>query len=811
MLISSSNPQRMNNFLKPAIRHLLNNKVHALINLFGLSLGLTVSIFIYLFVQDELAYDKYVSHYEDVLRLHTDVITGDEVQTWAASEGYLVPTLSNLYPDIAGATRMLPINGDVLLKSDSIQFSESYTWAVDTTFFNVFPLTFLYGDRATALHGPGNIVIAKSVATKFFGNINPIGKIMTTERATYHVTGVMDDMPPTSHLQVKVLISLKQIWPDVDESRGRLPLYTYIRTRAGQSPEFADKIRKDWPKITGYDGKNEDSHIELSTMPLTEIHLTSHNEKEIQANGNKQVVVIFIGAAILILLIASINYINLSNALAAKRSKEIAVRKTIGATRGGLFGKFLLESYLFGFTAFLISFVTVALAMSWFNTLTGKNLSPTVLLQPEFLGMVLIGWIALGFLSGLYPATLLSSFNPVQALKSGFNEKSGKTSLYLRRIFIMFQFTVSAMMIVCTLTIQQQMNFIDDLDIGFKKDNVVALTLSGDAYGKLQPIKQELEKLKGVTGTSAMSVVPGKRVVVLSIRVPDLAGTQPDADGNDDGSREMRVLSVDHDVVKTLGLQIKEGRDFSDVGDSDRDHAFILNEAAVKSLGLIDPIGKPFEYTFDLEVPKKGEVIAVVKDFNFASIHTSVEPLMIHIQPWYSVLCVRVETDNMTRMLEGIESTWKNVSSAPFNYSFLDETYDSLYKADKATGRIVSYFTILAIVIACLGLFGVVSFFARQRVKEVGVRKVFGASTGSLLTHLSKEYVVMVIVGNLLAIYPAWFLIDQWLKQFAYRIDFSPTIFLVTLAGSAVLAFASMIYILLKVSRSNPAVVLKNE
>jgi putative ABC transport system permease protein len=230
--------------------------------------------------------------------------------------------------------------------------------------------------------------------------------------------------------------------------------------------------------------------------------LASNFEKEIEANGNKQVVFIFIGAALLILLIASINYINLSNALAAKRAKEIAVRKTIGATRSGLFGKFLLESYLFGLVAFLISFITVALAMPWFNTLTGKFLSPAILIQPEFLGMVALGWVALGFLSGLYPATLLSAFNPVQALKSGFNEKSGKTSLYLRRVFIMFQFTVSAMMIVCTLTIQQQMNFIDDLDVGFKKENVVALTLSGEVFGKLQPLKQELEKLKDVKASA---------------------------------------------------------------------------------------------------------------------------------------------------------------------------------------------------------------------------------------------------------------------------------------------------------------------
>ncbi len=801
------------NFLKPAIRHLLNNKIHALINLFGLSLGLTVSIFIYLFVKDEMSYDTYVPGYEDVFRLQTDVVTGSKVQTWASTEGYLVPAILTTYPEIEAATRMLPINQDVLLKSDSTQFSENKAWAVDTTFFDVFPIPFVYGDPTTALDGPGSIVISKSLAIKFFGNSNPIGKILTTDRNTYKVAGVMDDIPTTSHFHSNIVLAIKHFWPDVDQSRGILPLYSYVRAKDGQAGSLAKKLRTDSPKITGSEISNNpnDTRIDINTNPLSEIHLSSHAEKEIEANGSKQVVLIFICAAILILLIASINYINLSNALAAKRAKEIAVRKTIGATRSGLFGKFLLESYLFGLVAFLISFITVALALPWFNTLTGKLLSPIVLIQPEFLGLVLLGWIALGFLSGIYPAALLSSFNPVQALKSGFNEKSGKTSLYLRRVFIMFQFTVSAMMIVCTLTIQRQINFIDDLDIGFKKENVVALSLSGDVFRKLQPMKQELEKLNDVKATTALSVVPGKRVVVLTVRIPELAGTEPTSEGEDDGTRSMRVMSVDHDVVKTLGLQLLEGRDFSNVGNADSAHAFILNEAAVKAFNLKDPIGKPFEYTFDPSGPKRGEIIAVVKDFNFASVHNQVEPLMMHIIPFYSVLCVRIETNNPEQTLAELESTWKSVTTAPFSYSFVDSTYDALYKADKATGKIVSYFTILAIVIACLGLFGVVSFFARQRVKEVGVRKVFGASTGSLLTHLSKEYVVMVVVGNLLAIYPAWFLVEQWLSQFAYRVEFSPNVFLFTLAGSAVLAFGSMVYVLLRVTRANPAVVLKNE
>ncbi|HMG88416.1 MAG TPA: FtsX-like permease family protein [Chryseolinea sp.] len=801
----------MKHLLTSTFRHLLNNKIHALINLFGLSLGLTVSIFIYLFVQDELSYDKYIPGYEDVFRLQADVITGTEINKWASSQGFVVPTIAETYPEIKAAARILQIPNDLLFKTDSAEFAENNVWAVDTTFFAVFPISFVYGDPVTALDRPFNIVISKTVAEKFFGNMNPIGKILTRDSIAYNIAGVMEDMPATSHFHANVVFPIRPFWPDVDAIRNMLPLYSYVRAGTGQGESLATKLRTDWAKISGIDvSNNTDTHIEINTTPLSEIHLSSRIEREIEPNGNKQIVHVFIGAALLILLIASINYINLSNALATKRAKEISVRKAIGATRAGLFGRFLLETYLFTFLSFAISLLTVALAMPWFNTLTGKELSSIILVSGMFPAMALTVWMSLGFLSGLYPAMLLSSYNPVQVLRSGFSSKSGKMSVHLTRSLIIFQFAVSAMMIVCSLTIRSQMKFIENLDIGFTKENVLVLRLSGDARDKVQTLKLEIEKLKEVVSTSAMSVVPGTRVPVKSIKIPGLAGTQPDSEGNDDGSRSIRTLVGDHDVIKTLGIQIMEGRDFSDVGDGDREHAFILNEAAVKAFDLKDPVGKPFEYTFR-DYPRSGQIIAVVKDFNFASVHSTVEPLMIHITPGYAVLCVRLETKNIHESIAAIESSWKRVCSAPVNYSFLYSTYDALYKSDKATGKIVNYFTVLAIVIACLGLFGVISFVARQRVKEVAVRKVFGASVNSLLGYLSKEYVIMVLFGNLLAIYPTWVIVDNWLQQFAYRIEFSPIVFIITLGASATLAFGSMVYILLRVARTNPAVVLKSE
>src|SRR5688572_1765423 len=407
----------MKHLLTSAFRHLLKNKIHALINLFGLSLGLTVSIFIYLFVQDELSYDKYIPGYEDVFRLQADVVTGNEVNKWASSQGFVVPTVAETYPEIEAATRILPITNDLLFKVDSAEFAENNTWAVDTTFFAVFPISFIYGDPSTALDRPFNIVISKTVAAKFFGKINPIGKIITRDSVAYNVAGVMEDMPATSHFHASIVFPVKPFWPDMDGVRNMLPLYSYVRARTGQGKSLATKLSNDWSKISGIDvSNNPDTHIEINTTPLSEIHLTRRVEREIEPSGNKQMVIVFIGAAVLILLIASINYINLSNALATKRAKEISVRKAIGATRTSLFGRFLLETYLFTLLSFVISLITVTFAMPWFNTLTGKELSPLILISGMFPTIALTLWVTLGFLSGLYPAMLLSSYNPVQVL-----------------------------------------------------------------------------------------------------------------------------------------------------------------------------------------------------------------------------------------------------------------------------------------------------------------------------------------------------------------------------------------------------------
>jgi putative ABC transport system permease protein len=802
-----------------AFRYLLKNKSYAFINLFGLTLGLTISIFIFLYVQDELSYDKYLPGYDEVVRIQPKATLGGVVQEWATSEGFLNPTLTSMYPEIESTTRILRNDNEIVFKTDGEQFSENGVVAVDSTFFKVFPFQFIYGDRNTALDKPGGIVLSKQTATKFFGNINPVGKFLTTDFATSEVTGVIEDVPHTSHFNFKVLFPLKGWWRDVDQSRNMYAFYSYARLSAADQREpLAQKLVDDWLRIFGYmnaDGTAnppKDFKIELRLMPLADIHLSSHAEKEYGVNGQLQVVYIFIVVAILIVVIAAINYINLSNAMAIKRAKEVAVRKTIGATSRKLFLNFILESCAFSFVAFVLSLVAVVTFLPSFNDFTGKQINFAFLADVRFSSAVIIAWILLGVLSGSYPAMVLSSFNPIQALKSGAaGGKTGNTSLYLRRGLIVSQFTISALLIVSTFTIQKQLHFIENKNIGFNKNNVIVVPLVRDVREKFETLKNELSKLETVESVAATSAFPGKRVVILTVRVPDLAGQRAISGSTDDGSREMRVLSADHDYVKTLGLQLKDGRDFTIENAADITSAFLLNEAAVKEFDLKDPVGRPFEYTFG-GPPKKGQIIGVVKDFNFASVHSKVDPLMIHIQPsFYSTLCIRLKPGEIGQSINEVEGVWKSITAVPFSFSFLDTGYDAMYKAEQTTGKVITYFTVIALIIAGLGLFGIVSFFVAQRTREVGIRKVFGASRVSLLKVLSREYIIMVIVGNLIAFYPAYALVSAWLQQFAYRVDFSFSTFVIAFVMCELLAFVSIIYVIFKTAQTNPAVILRHE
>lgn len=804
--------------MKSAWRNLLKNKTYMVINLFGLTLGLSVSIFIVLFVRDEFNYDRFLPGYEQVSRIQFSIATDDGEEGWATSEGFMIPMMASHFPEIEAATRTLKMENEFFLKTETEQFAQDGFLAVDSTFFQVFPFEFIYGDRLTALNNPEGIVITQEVSKKFFGDTDPIGKVLISDHGNLIVNGVIDDIPKTSHFHFKVAFPLKYWWRNIDEARGAWAVYSYVRLRNSITPaEFQAKNLKEWYNRYGYvndEGKPAAASgpaITLLAMPIHDIHLQSHAEKEFEANGQLQLVYIFIGVGIFLILIATINYINLSNAIAIKRAKEVAIRKTIGASQQKLFVNFIFESYAFTLLSFILAILIVIILLPEFNSFTGKEITLEFLRDSQFLVTLLVAWVVLGFLSGFYPATILSSFDPVKALKSGVSGKAtGTFSLYFRKTLIVSQFTISAFMIVGALTIHRQLDYIDSRNVGFNKNNVLILPLTSDARRQSDVLKNEINRVRGVESCAATSVVPGKRVMILPVRVPDLAGTVS-PDGSTDGTRSLRVMGVDADFVKSLGLSMVSGRDFISNSVSDSAGAFILNEAAVHEFKLKDPIGTALEYTFT-ETPKVGKVIGVVKDFNFASVHASVEPLMLHIfPPMYSSMCVRLDGNNIKATVEELEDAWEGVTSFPFSYQFLDASYDAMYRTERSTGQVVTSFTVLALIIAGLGLFGIVSFFVSQRTKEVGVRKVFGASHLSLVNILSREYVMMAIVGNLVAIYPAYLIVNQWLQQFAYHIDLSFTSFLVAFVLCEIFAFMSIIFVILRTVRVNPSSILRHE
>ena len=804
--------------MKSAWRNLLKNRAYMLINLFGLTLGLTVSTLILLFVRDEFDYDKFLPGYAQVCRIQFSIAADDGTDAWATSEGFMIPLMASHFPEIEVATRTMKVENEFSLKTETERFAQDGFLAVDSTFFQVFPFEFIYGDRRTALNTPDGIVITREVSKKFFGDKDPIGEILTSDFGDLMVNGVIEDIPKSSHFHFKVVFPLKSWWRDVDQARGAWAVYSYIRLKNSTSPvEFQVKHLKDWYNRYGY--VNEEGQptaatgpaVTLLAMPIQDIHLQSHAEKEFEPNGQLQLVYIFIGVGVFLIVIATINYINLSNAIAIKRSKEVAIRKTIGASRRKLFVNFIIESYSFTLVAFILAILIVIIILPNFNTFTGKELETDLLLEGEFIFLLLGAWLVLGFFSGLYPATILSSFDPVNALKSGIGGKAtSKLSLYFRKGLIVSQFTISAFMIVGALTIQRQLDYIDSRNVGFNKNNVLTLPLSGDARRQSDILKNEISRVPGVESCAATSVIPGKRVVILPVRVPQLAGTVGE-DGSTDGSRSIRVMSVDADYIRSLGLKLIDGRDFISNSVSDSAGAFILNEAAVREFKLNDPVGSALEYTFT-EVPKVGKVIGVVKDFNFASVHASVEPLMMHIfPPMYSSLCVRIDGTNLRATVEQVQEAWERVTSFPFSYQFLDASYDAMYRTERSTGMVISSFTALALIIAGLGLFGIVSFFVTQRTKEVGVRKVFGASQLSLVNILSREYIMMAVLGNIVAVYPAYVIVNQWLQQFAYHIDLSFLSFVAAFVLCEIFAFLSIIFVIMRTVNVNPSLILRHE
>lgn len=815
-------------YIKVAFRNLLKYKGYSFINIFGLMLGLVTSMLIFLYVQDELSYDRMHEDSDRIFRVENWSLYNGTESHWAATQGFLIPDMVQRYAEVASATRLMVTGAPVTFSTENNFYNEEGLLFVDSTFFDVFSFELLHGDKETALDAPDKIVLTASSAIKYFGETDVVGDLIKRENTPFRVSAVLKDVPHNSHFSFDMLIPLSEMHrqnPNLVNGRGPAVFYSYVKLLPTADPAGVQaKMDEDIYEIrnirnsSGEVGPVEGLSIRQLMTPLTDIHLYSHAEKELASNGDAQYVYIFSTVALFILIIACFNYMNLATARSTKRAREVGMRKVLGAEKRHVFLQFIGESFFFTSIAMILALFIVYLLMPSFNDFTGKLISRNLFENSSLLLMVLLVYILVGLLSGIYPSLFLAGFKPLKALKSNvLAGKGNKGTLYLRRGLVILQFGISIFLIVGAATVYRQLEYIQGKDLGFSKEQVVVIKLPGRGrIQNLETIKREFLNEPAVLAAASSSAIPGERVHIMTVRVPDLVTTDAGNDNQqqDNGVRGMRIMSGDEDLAETFDLEIVDGRDLSTEIISDASEGFLLNEAAIREFGFEeDPVGRRFEYIHGLPQPKAGRIVGVIKDFHYASLHTEVEPLMIHVYPQYSAfLNVRITTENVSETLDRLEEKWKILQpSRAFDFFFLDSHYDNLYRSEMGLGKVIAFFTVLAIVIACMGLFGLASFITEQRTKEIGVRKVLGASIKSIMASLSKEFVLLILLANLLAWYPAFYFLNEWLAGFAFRVNLSVMTFFIAAVGALLIALSTISFKTYVAARRNPVKSLRYE
>lgn len=812
------------NTLKTTFRLFFKYKAYSLTNVIGLATGLATCILIFLFVQHELSFDDFHQNAEQIYRLEAHYIGDGEDSHWAASTGNIIPSVAGKYPEIEASVKLYLTSRASVIRYEDKVFRESGIMYADSTFFDVFSFELIRGNKKDVLAGPEKIVISDKAAKKYFGDQDPMGKFLHSEERSYMISGIIEDIPENSHFHFDLLISMDDLrtrWTTLDES-GPSAFYSYMRLKERQSAlSLKQKMDEDIWEILGYTVTGDSTNIpegyeaELIMNPITDIHLKGHAEKELESNSDIQYIYIFTIVALFVLIIACINYMNLATARSATRGKEIGVKKVLGANRSSIFNQFMSESFLLSFAAMLLAILMVEFSLPFFNDFTGLQLTFEIFSNPQLLLSILFIWLIVGFLSGSYPATVLSGFNPLKVLYStSLSAGNGKAALYLRRGLVVFQFALSILLIIGVISVYKQLQYIQNKSLGFNKSQVVVIPYAGSMdHDKVEVFKNEIALNPEVISSSGTNSIPGVRIHMLPFRFPDLVEDNPEQYEEGDDYVGMRSLSSDMDIFKTFGLEIIDGKEFSSFSPTEAEKAFILNEAAVEYLELENPVGKRIDYIWGLEEPLKGHIVGVVRDFHYASLHTEVEPLVIMVNPPYNrYLSIRLQSENTAEIMPKLEQSWLNTfPNTPFEHFFLEAAYDNLYKTEMNMASIISFFTFLAIFIACLGLFGLASYITEQRTKEIGIRKVLGASITKIIKTLSKEFVILVFVANVIAWLPAWYFLNDWLDGFTFRTGLSWWLFVAAGFISLLIALLIVGFQSYRAGRMNPVQAIKAE
>lgn len=805
------------NYLIVAFRNLQRSKLHSAINIFGLAVGLAAVVLISLYIQDETSYDKFHEDADDIYRI---AWWTDNPQTRTPHP--MAQALVNDFPQVESAVSLSPIWGPGLTKQTfsirniekDITFDEAGLLSVDSTFLEVFSFNLIQGNKDEVLRNIGGLLISESTAIKYFGDEDPIGQqlAINDDETLLFVEGVFEDVPPNSHFHFDMLISYVSMKAFEDEND---PYYTwadfghfnYIKLTENADPGALESQLMEWAK--GYVQVSEeeiqqavDEGIYFKLQRLTDIHLESRIRWELEANGNKEYVYIMSAAALLILVMACVNFMNLTTAKSTGRSKEIGIRKSLGAFKSQVGLQFLGESVFTALLAMLLAGLLAEVCIPWFNTVTGKELDIQYFERPGH-SLILVGTtLFTGLVAGLYPSVFLSSVHPVISLK-GIEKLKPKGGLF-RKSLIVFQFVISMILLTGSVVIYNQLQFIQGKDLGFDTEQVVTVPLKNyDLIDRFEAIQNELKNIDGVSMVSAASNIPGKQFNQNSITLAkDLQQTVSSSE-----------VMVDYDYFDVLGLAFVDGRGFSRDYSSDSS-AFVLNEVAARNLGLEVAVGEEIIWSWDNDgrPPVKGTVIGVVSDFNYNSLHEPVRPLLFYLSPSYNQIVLKVEGEKFNETMAKVEGVWAQFEDRfGFEYSILSDDIGQQYLGEQKTAKVFGGFSFIAILIACFGLFGVASLSFSQRHREVGIRKIMGASTYKILKLLISDFTNLMLISVILAAPLAWFIMNGWLQNFTYRIELDASGFIISGLSLIVIALLTLSYLTIKTANSNPIDSLKED
>ena len=792
------------NLLLVALRNFRRDKWYSLLNILGLTIGIAFSVLLIFYIKDELSYDRYNKNADRIYRIASYVREPEKDEMrWASSPFPLGPALKKDYPEVEETVRFVDA-GKTMYKNGDLHFYEDKIYYADSSLFKVFSYSFLEGNPRTALVEPKSMVLTRSVAEKYFGKNQPaLGKSLQNDKGeVYKITGVITDVPKNSHLRFNLVISESTLPKDFANSWGGFGFYNYVMLKPNtDAAALEKKLLPLYDKYLAPIFAQFQIKIHFGLQPISSIHLYSNLDGEPEELGSISYIYIFSAVALFMLVIACINYMNLTTARSARRAKEIGIRKVTGSSQALLVAQFLIESLLTAVFSLLLSIGLILLLLPVFNQVSGKSISFAALLDPSTFPILLAIILFVGLLGGSYPAFYLSKFNPVSVLKGSLSKSS--SNAVLRKVLVVIQFSISMVMIICTLVVYRQLNYIRNKDLGFNKEQVLSITANTDKdiRSMILSFKNKVRNNPQVISVSTAGNYPGGQNMGFNLYSVE----------SKNGFVEKGVdnYGVDEDYFKTLGIGLKTGRNFS--GLSDTLKSIIVNENMVRYFGWENPIGKRVRFPKDT-TGFTMEVIGVIQDFNQKSLYNPISPLLLVYRPNSNSIQIKLDTKNIPAAIAQIENAWKTTfPELPFSYSFLDQDFDSQYMADQKRGKLFTSFSILTILITCLGLLGLIAFTTEQRQKEISIRKIMGAGLREITPLITKSFVLLVGLSCLIAFPVAYYFMNKWLKIFTYNTGLTPMPFLLAAIAVLFITLATVLFHTVRAGLANPVKSLRSE